>query len=197
MGIRLREIEEDFVLRGIGWGRRTIFRCRIEALAMLLANTRDKGMCIPANLWNARRISQMPPQVWSPEQDEVLNAVSAGVAVEDANVVAHSDTCNACVRSWSTQTMEARQCRPEFAKVEAELRSQLRQEQQLRDVGALEYKSSLEDSAAESCPRLSNKFSKRCQVQAADQFERPLCGFGPFRKGQQGLQHVRPTACNK
>jgi hypothetical protein len=86
----LNEIVPDLELRGLGANRVQTFKARIKALKLLLDNTGDKGLKIPANIWDARRIDQMPARLWSPEQAAVLDTVRKGVAVDDANVNAHS-----------------------------------------------------------------------------------------------------------
>ena len=74
----------------IGDNRIRTFKSRIKALKLLLDNTGNKGMQIPANIWDVRRVSILPTLVWSKEQAEMLEAVKQGVAVEDANVHANS-----------------------------------------------------------------------------------------------------------
>ena len=86
----LDQIDADFVLRGLPGDRRKTFRSRIQAMKLLLDNTGRNGMCIPANIWNQRRIAQRPGQMWCDGQREVLGVVQKGVAVDDANVDAHS-----------------------------------------------------------------------------------------------------------
>ncbi len=85
----LREIDDDFELRGLKEDRRTTYS-RIRAMTLLLYNTGTKGLCIPASVWDTKRLGCNPGSVWSDEQQEVLNVVAKGVTVDDANVEAHS-----------------------------------------------------------------------------------------------------------
>ena len=85
-----KEINADLQLRGLKDDRRFTFLNRIDALKLLLDNTGDKGMCIPAEVWSRERLARNPARVWSDEQREVLEIAASGVAVDDANVDAHS-----------------------------------------------------------------------------------------------------------
>ena len=58
-------------------------------MALLLNNSGTKGMCIPASIWDTKRLGANPGKVWSDEQKEVLDIVNKGIAVDDANVDAH------------------------------------------------------------------------------------------------------------
>ena len=84
------ENDADFELRGLPEDRRKSFKSRIRAMKLLLDNTGAAGMCIPASIWDQRRIAQRPGMMWSDCQKEVPGIVSKGVAVDDANVDAHS-----------------------------------------------------------------------------------------------------------
>ncbi|CAE8634707.1 unnamed protein product [Polarella glacialis] len=86
----LKEIVPDLILRGLSRNRIRTFKARIRALKLLLDNTGSKGMQIPASLWDARRIKQLPARSWSPEQKAMLEVVREGVAVDDANLNAHT-----------------------------------------------------------------------------------------------------------
>jgi hypothetical protein len=86
----IMEVDKDFKFRGKDLNQRVTFQRRVKALKLLLDNTGDRGMQIPADLWDARRIDRPPPQAWSKEQAEVLGTVRNGVAVDDANVNVHA-----------------------------------------------------------------------------------------------------------
>ena len=80
----------DLKLRGVVANRRATFVIRVKALAMLLDNTgRPEDGKLPAELWQAKRCTERPARVWSPEQQEVIDTVRTSVAAEDANVPAN------------------------------------------------------------------------------------------------------------
>ena len=82
----LDEIGADMLLRGLSEERRHTFGCRVRAFKLLLDNTGSKGLQIPAHIWDVRRLDRLPPRVWSEDQATVVDLVSRGVAVDDANV---------------------------------------------------------------------------------------------------------------
>ncbi|CAE8643932.1 unnamed protein product, partial [Polarella glacialis] len=88
----IEDIDQDLKLRGKNLSQRINFQRRVQALKLLLDNTGDRGMQIPANIWDASRVHRAPPQHWSDQQAKVLEAVRKGVAVDDANVNVHSRT---------------------------------------------------------------------------------------------------------
>ena len=65
LGHMLRDIDADFVVRGLPDDRRLSFRNRIQAQKLLLDNSGTNGMCIPAHIWNQKRIAQRPGAMWS------------------------------------------------------------------------------------------------------------------------------------
>ena len=76
-------IEADLKLRGLKQDRINTFKDRVLSCALLLAAVR-RGQADPA-AWSARRIFARPERVWSPEQQAVLDAVTAGTSVLDAD----------------------------------------------------------------------------------------------------------------
>ena len=84
----LREIIGDLKLRGLGRNRIRTFSARVRACALLLAATQRGD--ISSDSWSAKRCTAMPKRKWSPEQQEVLQEVEAGMAVCDANITPNS-----------------------------------------------------------------------------------------------------------
>ena len=78
------EITLDLELRGVSRDDRLTFAARLHACERLLYATAH-GIVDPRS-WCAKRPTDMPARIWSPQQQQVLDTVAAGISVADANV---------------------------------------------------------------------------------------------------------------
>lgn len=79
----MNEIADELLLRGLGFNRMENFRHRFLACASVLRQVVLKQED-PA-LWSARKLFQAPVRTWSPQQQEVLDAIQEGINITDAN----------------------------------------------------------------------------------------------------------------
>ena len=79
----MNEIADELLLRGLGFNRMENFRHRFLACASVLRQVVLKQE--DPKLWSARNVFQAPVRTWSPQQQEVLDAIQEGVNITDAN----------------------------------------------------------------------------------------------------------------
>ena len=79
----MNDIADELLLRGLGFNRTENFRHRFLACASVLRQVVLKQED-PA-LWSARNCFRAPVRSWSPQQQEVLDAIQEGINVTDAN----------------------------------------------------------------------------------------------------------------
>ena len=77
------EMASELTLRGLGENRVENFKHRILGCAMVLRQV-VLGQ-EDASLWSAANPFRAPSRTWSPQQQQVLDAVKAGTSVTDAN----------------------------------------------------------------------------------------------------------------
>ncbi|CAK0851570.1 unnamed protein product, partial [Prorocentrum cordatum] len=86
----LQEVVKDMVLRGLETARIRTFVARLRACRLLICRI-DAVEDVDARrravaAWDLRKARRVEKLIWSPEQNQVLDAVRAGVEVADANV---------------------------------------------------------------------------------------------------------------
>ena len=82
------KITDDLELRGISRDNCLTFAARLHACERLLDAT-ARGIVDPRS-WRAKRPTDMPTRTWSVQQQQVLDTVSDGLSVADANVEVNS-----------------------------------------------------------------------------------------------------------
>ena len=85
----VQAIEQDLIIRGLNADRLATFKARLNACALLLKTVYQKKA--DAVEWSARRIFDLPRRVWSPQQQQVLDAIFEGTHIADAQVIRDSN----------------------------------------------------------------------------------------------------------
>ena len=85
----IADTTEDFRLRGLSENRINTFKQRLRAVKLMLDACENPEDPMDPRMWSAKDIRSPPSRKWSPEQDEALDAIGAGVNIIDGNVEHH------------------------------------------------------------------------------------------------------------